>query len=112
MMCNCVWKHQQTHTSILCDVLFHVHCSMCRKLSSTSFTTENSCSMQNSNITNQVIMVMQDTQLLLLTCSWKLTYDVFRKILYNKAHILHAYPPDRPEIVYSLCTRTYNNNYL
>jgi len=31
---------------------------------------------------------------------------LFRKILYNKTNVLYMYLPDRPEIVYSLRTRT------
>ena len=35
-----------------------------------------------------------------------------RKILYNKTHVLHSYLPDRPEIVYSLYTRSHNRSLI
>jgi len=37
---------------------------------------------------------------------------LFRKILYNKAHILRTYLPDRREIVYSLHTKTHNKSRI
>jgi len=36
---------------------------------------------------------------------------LFRKILYDKAHVLHTYLPDWPEIV-SLRTRTHNKSLI
>jgi len=36
----------------------------------------------------------------------------FRKILYNKIHVLHSYLPDRPEIVYALRTRFHNKSLI
>ena len=33
---------------------------------------------------------------------------LFRKILCDKAHVLHSFLPDRPDIVYSLRARSHN----
>jgi len=37
---------------------------------------------------------------------------LFRKILYNKTHVLHSYLPDRPEIVNSLLTRSHSKSLI
>jgi len=37
---------------------------------------------------------------------------LFRKILYNKTHVLHSYLPDRPEIVYALRIIFRNNSLI
>ena len=37
---------------------------------------------------------------------------LFRKILYNKTHVLHSYLPHRPEIVYALRTRSHNKSLI
>ena len=37
---------------------------------------------------------------------------LFRKILYNKAHVLHSFSLDRPEVVYSLCHRSHNKSLM
>jgi len=37
---------------------------------------------------------------------------LFRKILYNKTHVLHSYLPDRPKIVYALRTRSHNKSVI
>jgi len=36
----------------------------------------------------------------------------FRKILYNKTHVLHSYLPDRHKIVYALRTRPHNKSLI
>jgi len=36
----------------------------------------------------------------------------FRKILYNKEHVLHTYLPERSDIVYTLRTRQYITKIL
>ena len=35
-----------------------------------------------------------------------------RKILYDKAHVLHSFLPDRPDIVYSLLARSHNKSLM
>ena len=37
---------------------------------------------------------------------------LFRKILYNKTHVLHSHLPDRPKIVYALRTRSHNKSLI
>ena len=37
---------------------------------------------------------------------------MFHRILYNKAHVLHTFLPDRPLISYSLHTRTHNKSLI
>ena len=37
---------------------------------------------------------------------------LFRKILYDKAHVLHSFFPDRPDIVYSLRARSHNKTLM
>jgi len=37
---------------------------------------------------------------------------LFRKILYTETHVLHSYLPDRPELVYSLRTRSHNKSLI
>ena len=37
---------------------------------------------------------------------------LFRRILYNKSHVLHTFLPDRPQIVYSLRTITHNKSLI
>jgi len=37
---------------------------------------------------------------------------LFRKILYNKSHVLHSYLHDRPKIVYALRTRSHNKSLI
>ena len=39
---------------------------------------------------------------------------LFRKILYNKTHVLHSYLPDSrsPKIVYALRTRSHNKSLI
>jgi len=37
---------------------------------------------------------------------------LFRKILYNKTHVLHSYLPDRHKIVYALRTRSHNKSLI
>jgi len=37
---------------------------------------------------------------------------LFHKILYNKAHLLHMYLPDRSQIVYTLRNRNYNKIFI
>ena len=37
---------------------------------------------------------------------------LLHKILYTKTHVLHSYLPDRPELVYSLCTRSHNKSLI
>ena len=36
----------------------------------------------------------------------------FRKILYNKQHVIHTYLPERSDIVYTLRTRQHNKNLI
>jgi len=36
----------------------------------------------------------------------------FRRIPYNKTHVLHSYLPDRPKIVYALRTRSRNKSLI
>jgi len=37
---------------------------------------------------------------------------LFRRILYNKTHVLHTCLPERPQVAYSLLTKTYNKSHL
>jgi len=37
---------------------------------------------------------------------------LFRRILYNKTHVLHTHLPERPQIVYSLRTKTHNKSLI
>jgi len=37
---------------------------------------------------------------------------LFRRVLYNKAHVLHSFLPDRSQIVYSLCARSHNKSLI
>jgi len=37
---------------------------------------------------------------------------LFRRILYNKTHVLHTYLPERPHILYSLRTRAHNKSLI
>ena len=37
---------------------------------------------------------------------------LFRKILYDKAHVLHSFVPDRPDIVYSLRASSHNKTLM
>ena len=37
---------------------------------------------------------------------------LFRKILYNKTHVLHSYLLDRPKIVYALRTRSHKKSLI
>ena len=37
---------------------------------------------------------------------------LFRRILHNETHVLHAFLPDRPLIVYSLRTKTHNKSLI
>jgi len=36
----------------------------------------------------------------------------FRKILYNKQHVIHTYLPERSDIVYTLRNRQHNKNLI
>jgi len=37
---------------------------------------------------------------------------LFRKILHDKAHVLHSFLSDRPDIVYSLRSRSHNKSLM
>ena len=37
---------------------------------------------------------------------------LFGKILHDKAHVLHSFLPDRPDIVYSLRARSHNKSLM
>ena len=37
---------------------------------------------------------------------------MFREILYDKAHVLHSFLPDRPDIVYSLRARFHSKSLI
>ena len=37
---------------------------------------------------------------------------LLRRVLYNKAHVLHSFLPDRPQIVYSLRARSHNKSLI
>ena len=37
---------------------------------------------------------------------------LFRKILYDEAHVLHSFLPDRPDIVYSLRAKSHNKTLM
>jgi len=38
--------------------------------------------------------------------------ELFRRVLYNKAHVLHSFLRDRPQIVYSLRARSHNKSLI
>ena len=37
---------------------------------------------------------------------------LFRRILYKKTHVLHTYLPEKPQIIYSLPTKTHNKSLI
>jgi len=49
---------------------------------------------------------------LLLISSTMLMIRFFRKILYNKQHVIHTYLPERSDIVYTLRSRQHNKNLI